>query len=239
MLYGMREYFQPEGEMEDLLVEKLTVISWRDRRVLLAECAGIEKERTAQVENVITQRIEDDRTKLLGIRWDGPNSITLKRVIDLLTDLRSDIRDRGFNKEEDLPILLALYSTTDDGVPVGIFAQYVCGMESAELYSRGGDPKMGTGIPLEEAKKFIDKLIEGEIKMLELLMDASQGREAELLKYTNAASLVPTQAMLDRLTKYETNLSREFERTLHQLERLQKMRRGQPVAPPINVQISR
>jgi hypothetical protein len=115
MLYRMREYFQPEGEMEDLLVEKLTVISWRDRRVLLAECAGIEKERTAQVENVITQRIEDDRTKLLGIRWDGPNSITLKRVIDLLTDLRSDIRDRGFNKEEDLPILLALYSTTDDG----------------------------------------------------------------------------------------------------------------------------
>jgi hypothetical protein len=75
--------------------------------------------------------------------------------------------------------------------------------------------------------------------MPELLMDASEGREAELLKYTNAASLVPTQAMLDRLTKYETNLSREFERTLHQLERLQKMRRGQPVAPPINVQISR
>jgi hypothetical protein len=238
MLYGMREYFQPEGEMENLLVEKLSVISWRDRRVLRAECAGIEKERTALVENAVTQRIQDDRTKVLGIRWDGPNSITLKRAIDLLNDLRSNIKGRGFDKEEDFPVLVTLYSATDDGVPDGIFFQYVCCMESAELYSRGGDPKMGTGVPLEKAKEIIDKFIEEEIKTLGRIMDWVTRREAELLEYTNVASLVPTQAMLDRLTKYETNLSREFERTLHQLERLQKMRRGQPVAPPINVQIS-
>ncbi len=238
MLDGMREYFQPEGEMEDLLVEKLTVISWRYRRVLRAECAGIEKERTALVEDVVTRRIQDDCTKLSGIRWDRPNSITLKRTLDLLHDLRSNIRDRGFNQEEDFPVLVTLYSTTDTSVPDGIFIQYVGCMKSAELCSMGGDPKMGTGVPLEKAKEIIDKFIAEEIKTLERMMDWVTSRETHLLEHTKAASLVPTQAMLDRLTKYETNLSREFERTLHQLERLQKMRRGQPVTPPINVQIS-
>jgi hypothetical protein len=110
-------------------------------------------------------------------------------------------------------------------------------MESAELYSRGGDPK-SRGVPLEKAKEIVDQCIEREIKTLEPLTEWVTAREEELLENTKAASLVPTQGTLDRLIKYETHLSREFERTLHQLERLQKMRLGQPVAPLINMQIS-
>jgi len=33
-------------------------------------------------------------------------------------------------------------------------------------------------------------------------------------------------------------LSREFDRTLNQLERLQRIRKGQPVLPPIKVEVS-
>jgi hypothetical protein len=33
-------------------------------------------------------------------------------------------------------------------------------------------------------------------------------------------------------------LSREFDRTLNQLERLQRMRKGQPVLPPMELKIS-
>jgi hypothetical protein len=41
---------------------------------------------------------------------------------------------------------------------------------------------------------------------------------------------------LDRLLRYEANLERSFDRTLSQLERLQRMRLGQPVLPRVEVQ---
>jgi hypothetical protein len=43
---------------------------------------------------------------------------------------------------------------------------------------------------------------------------------------------------LDLLIRYESNLERAFERALNQLERAQRMRRGQPVLPPINLNMS-
>lgn len=43
---------------------------------------------------------------------------------------------------------------------------------------------------------------------------------------------------VDLLLRYESNLERTLDRTLNQLERAQRMRRGQPVLPPINLNVS-
>ena len=43
LLDGFRETFQPEGALEDLLVEKLAATTWRLRRLLLAESAEVQK----------------------------------------------------------------------------------------------------------------------------------------------------------------------------------------------------
>ena len=43
---------------------------------------------------------------------------------------------------------------------------------------------------------------------------------------------------LDRLLRYEASLERAFDRTLNQLKRLQRMRKGQPVPPTVNVNFS-
>jgi len=42
----------------------------------------------------------------------------------------------------------------------------------------------------------------------------------------------------DRLLRYETSLDRAIDRTLNQLERYQRMRLGQPVPPPVNVNVT-
>jgi hypothetical protein len=44
--------------------------------------------------------------------------------------------------------------------------------------------------------------------------------------------------VLNRFPRYETSIDRAFDRTLTQLERLQRMRLGQPVGPLIKVDIS-
>jgi hypothetical protein len=44
--------------------------------------------------------------------------------------------------------------------------------------------------------------------------------------------------VLGLFPRYEASIERGFDRTLTQLERVQRMRRGQPVAPPIKLDIS-
>jgi hypothetical protein len=43
---------------------------------------------------------------------------------------------------------------------------------------------------------------------------------------------------LDLLLRYESNLERAFDRTLNQLERLQRIRNGQPVLPTLDINVS-
>jgi hypothetical protein len=43
---------------------------------------------------------------------------------------------------------------------------------------------------------------------------------------------------LDRFLRIDAHTSREIDRTMQQLERLQRMRRGQPLPPQVDVKIS-
>jgi hypothetical protein len=47
-----------------------------------------------------------------------------------------------------------------------------------------------------------------------------------------------TSLPVDLLIRYESHLERVLDRTLNQLERAQRMRRGQAVLPPINLNVS-
>ena len=51
------------------------------------------------------------------------------------------------------------------------------------------------------------------------------------------SSLLPPQTDLDRIVRYESHLSREFERKRAELGRLQRARRGHPPAPTINIDL--
>ena len=62
--------------------------------------------------------------------------------------------------------------------------------------------------------------------------------ESERTKLEILRRSVPDSSGLDRLLRYEASLERTFDRALNQLERLQRMRRGQPVAPRIDVNVS-
>jgi hypothetical protein len=46
------------------------------------------------------------------------------------------------------------------------------------------------------------------------------------------------QDALNLSSRYETTIDRAFDRTLTQLERIQRMRLGQPVSPPIKIDVS-
>ncbi len=51
-------------------------------------------------------------------------------------------------------------------------------------------------------------------------------------------AIVQKTPTLEVVMRYEANLERNIDRTLNQLERLQRMRLGQPVPPPVKVELS-
>lgn len=58
------------------------------------------------------------------------------------------------------------------------------------------------------------------------------------MEIENLRQGVPDTQSLERLMRYEARLEQAFDRTLNQLERIQRMRKGQVVPPPLKVDVS-
>jgi hypothetical protein len=62
--------------------------------------------------------------------------------------------------------------------------------------------------------------------------------ETQKPKFNTAAVRIPSDEASDHLIRYEAHLSREIDRILNRLERLQRIRKGQPLPPQLDVKIS-
>jgi hypothetical protein len=242
LLEGLLDDFKPEGTLETLLVDQLATILWRKRRVLRAEAAEIEKAtghptvdpwRAYSVE--LWDRVRSGEATG-GMLKHEDNPLIVYEAIFLLAVVRSELEAVGFR--EDPWLLRKLYGLDyNDAAPAGTLFH---------MYLHLSRPKEGTGSStaeggaesLEDRKSLMLMLIDDEIKRLHDLWEKSIALNVVRDEYTKIAALVPPPAVSERLLRYETHLSREFDRTLSQLERLQRMRLGKPVIPPINVQVS-
>jgi hypothetical protein len=61
--------------------------------------------------------------------------------------------------------------------------------------------------------------------------------ETERTQLEVVSRSIPNGLGLERLLRYEASLNRDFDRTLSQLERIQRMRLGQPVAPRLELDV--
>ncbi len=243
LLQGLRKDLRPEGMLENLLVDKLASLIWRYRRMLVAERAEIQLGKwtnplTAEREN---RQREEAVTLFDSMERPGPglmsryeNPLILKRIVELLKTLCFSVKLRGFNPESDSWILKMVFGESKVCEPMLV------------VYSLCSDP--GTLVKDKEFKEF-DLPPEGrKEKFLEMLNEyiAKLDGIPKVAKYISdragrlerLCSVVPETPRLDRLLRYEANLDRSLDRTLSQLERLQRMRLGQPVAPELKVRHS-
>lgn len=82
------------------------------------------------------------------------------------------------------------------------------------------------------------KQVDAEIERLSNYQKLLKENEVKRMEIEAKRSLVPESPALERLLRYEASLERSFDRTLSQLERLQRMRRGQPVPPTVKLELS-
>jgi len=240
LLLQLVEYHQPEGSTEELLVENLAILTLRRRRFLKAEAAEIAKgTEFLGVDNLrhLAFDAQDRENALEGMLHNCTNPIVLDNAIEMLNQFRGNFEEGGLGIEKDLCILRKLYGPfSTENPPRGLPHAYLTfGTIASQGPGEGGD-----SFPLTatEAREEAMKSVGREISRLRRLKKQVESVESRRRAYTAQSLLVPKDEVLGRLLRYDAHLSREFDRTLNQLERLQRMRKGQPVLPPIKVEVS-
>jgi len=253
LLKALDESVRPEGMLESVLVEKLATIVWRHRRLLQAESAEILK----NIERVAEERADADdaaaefrdkldenmaRTDKKGLIVEIDDRSKLQYCLQLLREVQMDQRGWGFECGTDWIPLGMVYGARYEGRPGKDLYDFYRDCRNASIASEEVQKKNGFASKQDCLEQFSAKL-DGEIRRLEGLRKETSARQRSPreLKPSDIALLackVPGSPELDRLLRYEASLERSFDRTLSQLERLQRLRLGQPGPPSINLNVS-
>ena len=240
----MWETLRPEGIVEELLVDKLASLSWRYRRLLSAERAEIQKNteflewddlnrQNEEAERIGRRQVFEHENGLIS-KIQNPE--ILDCCVELLRELREQMKTSGLQYEEDISILDKIYGEKESlsETPRDDYQQWFDTAEASEEERA----REGYATP-EECKENVLDIIDEEIKRLKLFHKKKTSVESQRIRIEMVRQGVPDAPGLDRLLRYEASLERAFDRTLDRLERLQRLRLGQPVAPRLEVNISK
>ena len=238
LLRGLRDDFRPEGTFEGILVENLATSLWRKRRLLIAERAEIRKG-TEFVDSDMLRRAKDEEAIIL--QDSGPlvrkttNARILDTCIEMLALLKGWIETEDFDEVLGEGVRTWLYGKYGPSVTTA-FDRYLEIRRITRSNASAGhqtDPSY-----LKKCKGVLLNLLDEEISQFKKIQCEQLLEENNRIEIEWHRGNVPDAPQLDRLLRYETTLQRDFDRTLSQLERVQRIRKGQPVSPTLNLQIS-
>lgn len=243
LLGGMRETLDPKGTLEDVLVERLAITVWRQRREVLAECAEIRKntefieihqrERDKQeAERLICQ---SDPLKNYGLIEAIHNPKVLEYCLEALAQLRERFRQHGESPEDDEMILEKIYGDREKGrLQEDTYDWY---LKCLDAFPDSDEEPAHERNSIEAQKDFLEK-IDKEILRLEQYQKAETSVASTRLEIEVLRQNVPDSEGFNRLLRYDASLERTLYRTLSELERFQQMRLGQPTLPALKVDVS-
>lgn len=239
LLTGYRDHFQPQGAFENVLLEKLAMIDWRRKRLVCAETAEIESStRFKTVDSLIAQKREAEDVlggaeTPSGMLKHDSNPYVLEDAIWILKRFRDLVECAGFREEEDYDTgpLEKVYGVGQS--PLTLLHMFLVMSKMAAVYR-----KQSNEAAVEKLERLALKGLDGEIDCLGRLLKGERRLAAERQEYSTSAALVPEQSTTEKFVRYEAHLSREFDRTLNQLERCQRIRLGQPVLPAIKADVT-
>jgi len=236
LLNGLRDDLQPQGKLETVLVENLAALLWRKSRLLQAENAEISENSALVVHNSLVKRYaeawESSGVAPCGLFKHISNPLIVGEAKETLVLLRRMFTTEGFTG--DLRLVEKLTGEHHNG---GILQSFLAAYRACAAEA-GVSEKIGDTSTKVNLSTIMVPFIDAKIERLKELEKGLLGIEVQRLAFKLSAAVIPGQEVLDRLLRYETHLSREIDRILNQLERLQRMRKGQPPPPQVDVKIS-
>jgi hypothetical protein len=253
---GFRNYFRPVGIPEEDLVQERALLKWRSHRVLAAERAEIELERqynsraadrekhdleeAVAIEASVDAQTARDRQTFVdtraaveipmpGLFASLNNPVILEKFLSLLKSLRKSIKMRSFSPDRDHQILNKLFG---ERTPSEFRFFYSLCAEPEPLIKHEQFKKFD--LPLDKRRSMFLTHLEETINCYEELARQMDADSAKREKLESKSAAVPEASRLDRLLRSRTSLDRQSERNLNELLLLQRIRKGQPVAPTLN-----
>ena len=224
---GLRDYFKPDGAMEDALVEQVAVTLWRKRRVLRFELGCLRKQLDRYVENYAERK----------------NHAQDVNAHQALANAR---RDAGFAQECIAALQEGEYVLSDEGAEE--WAEDYAKLAAEHSFSRHqseDDEDDADGPALREwlrSQGLTDEAIRSGLMAihqaaLKEAQDKLKPLEAQVaLELEQAALLASAPASgheLDKIIRYEASLDRQLYKAINQLERLQRRRKGEDLPAPV------
>jgi hypothetical protein len=219
-----REHLEPVGPLEEMMVERIVTAYWRLHRVLIAERGEI-LQSLGDAEHRQDWISSDPRRLLLTL---GRLPWTHEAAREL-SAIRNCVRREGDLTEATLERLLKVLEGRSATIKN---LQEI--REAAPAETEGLSEEAIRAKRRERLSEFLDGQLvcceEGLREIGEL-----HGWNAQVRR---EASLMPAQKVVDKLLRYEARLERQMYRAMNQLERLQRLRRGEVVPPPVVIQAS-
>ena len=224
LYHGLREYFQPEGAMEEVLVEQIAVTFWRKRRVLRFELGCLRKQLDSYQQTA--EGPEDEENAFPSRKH--------KTACQRLAEAQKQVDHHQTEKEalEDNWDILS-DDAMDDWVDSYFRLAEKKGFEAGEP-ARVRDWLKEQGLTEAQIRKELIQVHEELIQVAQAEIKTQEPQAALELERTALLGSVPASGHdLDKIIRYEASLDRQLYKAVSQLERLQRRRRGEELPPPV------
>jgi hypothetical protein len=229
------EHYKPLGPVEEMLVDKIVAAHWRLRRALKAESGEIAL-------NVDGGQWKRSRIhpRLRALEWtnwsmeEDPvyemegSALGNYIVASWFRKVRERVEREGELTEA------AVQSVVFYGKPNCVTRK----LEELRLKLQDNPEGLDAAALRERNKQQVLAYLDKQLKKLFLREEDCSEREKLEEESRQAAAVLPSPEVLDKIMRYATFLERQLYRAMNQLERVQRMRLGEAVPPPLTMEVS-
>jgi hypothetical protein len=228
------EELQPEGPLEEMLVDQIVTAHWRLRRALTAESGEIAR----SVDGGSRQRNRGTDPMLQWMRWMATgdpihameHSMTgLSILIDWLNEMRHRVEAEGGLTDAAVQQLTGRFGGKPNSLTLSL--------EALRKEQEANPTDKEAKVPDHHrtaALAFLDR----KLRHLQMQRERCDEEEYYAEEANQAAAELPSSAVLDKIMRYETKLERQMYRAMAQLERVQRLRNGEAIPAPLSVHVS-
>ncbi len=221
---GLQDYFQPQGTMEDALVEQIVVTLWRKRRVLRFELGCLRK----QLDDCRKTAEESDEDE--GEYTSHIPKTVCQRLAAAKKQLAHHQQEKQYLKEDyDILSDKEVGNWADSYFKVAERKGY-----EAEEPEQVRDWLKEQGLSEDQIRQELTQVEEAAIAEAQAEIKALEPQAAvEVERAVLLASLPEQSWQLDKIIRYEASLDRQLYKAINQLERLQRRRKGENLPAPV------
>jgi hypothetical protein len=219
LLSGLWDQYQPVGKAEEIEVERIAVCCWRLKRAWRYENAVNLAARRDFVRRELNEQAEYCKEK------DKEE----EALISLLQQAQKHIAESGQVSEE----LKQRMFTTSPG-----FESFWSDLDKAgqKIVAEAEKSTLSRRLDAQQRSRLI--ALYTVTRAITFLEPMSQRRWTNVLETAAGQHAIPNRDVVDKILRYETTIERSLSRALDRLERLQRRRTVEPIAPPLSLHLS-